>query len=76
MRDIFRLGLKGPLREEVFYQNLQSLDSELLTDKFSKLWEDERLRKKLSILRVIGRAYGSVFLPLGVLYSLTESICK
>lgn len=76
MRDIFRLGLKGPLREEDFYQNLQSLDSELLTDKFSKLWEDERLRKKPSILRVIGRAYGSVFLPLGVLYSLTESICK
>ncbi|XP_018785664.1 PREDICTED: probable multidrug resistance-associated protein lethal(2)03659 [Bactrocera latifrons] len=76
MRDIFRLGLKGPLREEDLYQNRQSLDSERLTDKFSKLWEEERLHKKPSILRVIGRAYGSVFLPLGVLYSITESICK
>ncbi|XP_053947387.1 probable multidrug resistance-associated protein lethal(2)03659 [Anastrepha ludens] len=76
MRDIFRQGLRGPLREEDLYQNLSSLDSERLTDKFSKLWEDERLREKPSILRVIGRAYGSVFLPLGVLYSISESICK
>ncbi|XP_036323349.1 probable multidrug resistance-associated protein lethal(2)03659 [Rhagoletis pomonella] len=76
MRDIFRQGLNGPLKEEDLYQNRESLDSERLTDKFSKLWEDERLRKKPSILRVIGRAYGSVFLPLGVLFSITESICK
>ncbi|CAD6992278.1 unnamed protein product [Ceratitis capitata] len=46
MRDIFRLGLKGPLREEDIYQNRESLDSERLTDKFSKLWEEERMRQK------------------------------
>ncbi|XP_067619706.1 probable multidrug resistance-associated protein lethal(2)03659 [Eurosta solidaginis] len=76
MRDIFRQGLKGPLKEEDLYQNRESLDSERLTDKFSKFWEDEKTRKKPSIVRVIARSYGSVFLPLGLLYAATESACK
>lgn len=76
MKDLFRRGLKGPLDDEDIYQHRKVLDSERVTDKFGKLWEQERKRKNPSIIRVIVRAYGAVFIPLGVCYSVMESITK
>ena len=76
MKDLFRRGLKGPLDEEDLYQHRKQLDSERVTKKFEKLWEDERQRSKPSVVRLIVRAYGSVFIPLGVAYSLIESLTK
>lgn len=76
MKDLFRDGLKGPLKEDDLYENVNSLDSTFLTDKFGALWDDELQRKKPSVIRMIFRAYGAVFIPLCILYSSLESTTK
>lgn len=76
MKDLFRRGLKGPLEDEELYQHRKDLDSERVTEKFSVLWEDECKGKNPSIVRMIVKAYGSVFLPLGVVFSICESVTK
>ena len=76
MKDLFRRGLKGPLEDEELYQHRKNLDSERVTEKFSRLWEEERQRRNPNVIRMIVKAYGSVFLPLGILYSICESVTK
>ncbi|XP_019892293.2 probable multidrug resistance-associated protein lethal(2)03659 [Musca domestica] len=76
MRDLFRRGLKGPLEDEELYQHRKNLDSEKVTGKFSQLWEEEKKRKNPSVVRMIVKAYGSVFIPLGVPVSICESLSK
>ncbi|XP_061390091.1 ATP-binding cassette sub-family C member 4 [Musca vetustissima] len=76
MKDLFRRGLKGPLEDEELYQHRKNLDSERVTEKFSRLWENERTKKNPSVVRMIVKAYGMVFLPLGVLYSICETATK
>ncbi|EDW58559.1 ATP-binding cassette sub-family C member 4 [Drosophila virilis] len=76
MRDLFKRGLQGPLTDEELYQHRKTLDSERVTSKFSELWEDEKKRSNPSVVRMIFRAYGSVFMPLGIAFSMVESCCK
>ncbi|XP_068155675.1 ATP-binding cassette sub-family C member 4 [Drosophila tropicalis] len=76
MRDLFKRGLKGPLTDEELYQHRKSLDSERVTNKFNELWEDEKKRSNPSVVRMILRAYGCVFVPLGLAFSISETICK
>lgn len=76
MNALFRRGLKGPLEDEDLYQHCNDLDSERCTDTFSKLWDEERKRGKPSVLRMIMAAHGKTFLPLGILYSMCESLSK
>uniref|UniRef100_A0A1B0BGT0 Multidrug resistance-associated protein lethal(2)03659 n=1 Tax=Glossina palpalis gambiensis TaxID=67801 RepID=A0A1B0BGT0_9MUSC len=76
MNALFRRGLKGPLLDEDLYQHCNDLDSERCTDTFSKLWDEERRRDKPSILRMIMAAHGKTFIPLGILYSMCESLSK
>ncbi|XP_075154249.1 red dog mine [Haematobia irritans] len=76
MKDLFRRGFKGPLEDEELYQHHKEFDSARLTEKFSHLWDNECKRENPSVVRVIVQAYGSVFLPLGFLYSICESATK
>lgn len=76
MKDLFHRGLKGPLEEEELYQHRKNLDSELVTNEFVQLWKEEKKRKNPSVIRMIIKAYGAIFLPLGVLYSICETITK
>uniref|UniRef100_A0A1A9WTQ7 Multidrug resistance-associated protein lethal(2)03659 n=1 Tax=Glossina brevipalpis TaxID=37001 RepID=A0A1A9WTQ7_9MUSC len=76
MNALFQRGLKGPLEDEDLYQHCNHLDSERCTDTFNKLWDEEKKRDKPSVLRMIMKAYGKSFLPLGLLYSMCESLSK
>ncbi|ALC47144.1 CG11897 [Drosophila busckii] len=76
IRKLFRRGLQGPLADEELYQHRSTLDSERVTSQFGELWEDEKKRSNPSVLRMIWRAYGKTFMPLGLAFSLTESCCK
>ncbi|KAM8705279.1 hypothetical protein ACLKA7_009701 [Drosophila subpalustris] len=76
MRDLFKRGLQGPLTDEELYQHRKTLDSEHVTKRFSDLWDDELKRSNPSVIRMIYRAYGAIFLPLGLVYSLMETACK
>ncbi|SPP81313.1 multidrug resistance-associated protein 4 [Drosophila guanche] len=76
MRDLFKRGLQGPLTDEELYQHRKTLDSERVTNKFSELWADEKKRSNPSVVRMILRAYGMLFIPLGLAFSVAESCCK
>ncbi|XP_017023787.2 probable multidrug resistance-associated protein lethal(2)03659 [Drosophila kikkawai] len=76
MRDLFKRGLKGPLTDEELYQHRKTLDSERVTNKFAELWDDELKRDDPSVVRMILRAYGKIFVPLGLAFSLAETVCK
>ncbi|XP_030369552.1 probable multidrug resistance-associated protein lethal(2)03659 [Scaptodrosophila lebanonensis] len=76
MRNIFKRGLQGPLTDDELYQHRSTLDSERVTNKFHDLWDDELKRKNPSVVRMMARAYGCIFVPLGLFYSLSESCCK
>ncbi|KAH8272109.1 hypothetical protein KR026_008581 [Drosophila bipectinata] len=76
MRDLFKRGLQGPLTDEELYQHRKTLDSERVTNKFAELWDDELKRSNPSVVRMILRAYGKIFVPLGLAFSICETICK
>ncbi|EDX14816.1 GD21421 [Drosophila simulans] len=76
MRDLFKRGLQGPLTDEELYQHRKTLDSERVTNKFADLWEDELKRSNPSVVRMILRAYGKIFVPMGLAFSISETICK
>ncbi|XP_016982738.1 probable multidrug resistance-associated protein lethal(2)03659 [Drosophila rhopaloa] len=76
MRDLFKRGLQGPLTDEELYQHRKTLDSERVTNKFAELWDDELKRSNPSVVRMILRAYGKIFLPMGLAFSISETICK
>ncbi|KAH8312051.1 hypothetical protein KR044_009125 [Drosophila immigrans] len=76
MRDLFKRGLQGPFTDDELYQHRKTLDSERVTKTFSDLWDDELKRSNPSVIRTIWRAYGSVFLPLGLIYAFLETCCK
>ncbi|EDW98328.1 probable multidrug resistance-associated protein lethal(2)03659 [Drosophila yakuba] len=76
MRDLFKRGLQGPLTDEELYQHRKTLDSERVTNKFAELWDDELKRNNPSVVRMILRAYGKIFLPMGLAFSISETICK
>ncbi|XP_055848004.1 probable multidrug resistance-associated protein lethal(2)03659 [Episyrphus balteatus] len=76
MKDLFRRGLQGPLTDEELYEHKKDLGSERVTEIFGRLWEDEKLKKKPSIVKLIFRVYGSKFVPLGFFYSVLESATK
>lgn len=76
MRDLFKRGLQGPLTDEELYQHRKTLDSERVTNKFAELWEDELKRSNPSVVRMILRAYGKIFVPMGLAFSISETICK
>lgn len=73
---MFKRGLQGPLTDEELYQHRKTLDSDRVTSKFTELWEDEKKRSNPSVVRMIFRAYGSMFVPLGILFSVLQSCCK
>ncbi|XP_017866361.1 PREDICTED: probable multidrug resistance-associated protein lethal(2)03659 [Drosophila arizonae] len=76
MRDLFKRGLEGPLTDEELYQHRKTLDSERVTSTFTELWEDEKKHNNPSVVRMIFRAYGAIFVPLGLLFSILETCCK
>lgn len=76
MKDLFRKGYQRPLTEDDLYDNKPTLNSQPLTNKFLKLWNDELTREKPSIFRMLFRAYGTLLIIMGVLYCVLETGCK
>lgn len=73
MKDIFKLGIKGPIPPDEIYIPKSTLESKKITDRFIQMWSDELKRKKPSVLRVIFNIYGAPLLFWGLSFSLLES---
>lgn len=76
MKDLFKKGYKGPLTQDDLYENKPALNSHRLTNRFQELWNEELVRKKPSVFRVLFRAYGMALIVMGVLYCMLETGCK
>lgn len=73
---MFKIGLQRSIEEEDVYDVLTEHKSEAITQKFSKLWDDELKRKKPSILRLLYLAYGKYVISWGIIFSLLETCCR
>ncbi|XP_037911371.1 probable multidrug resistance-associated protein lethal(2)03659 [Hermetia illucens] len=76
MKDLFKKGYKGPLTQDDLYENKPALNSHRLTNRFQELWNEELVRKKPIVFRVLFRAYGMALIVMGVLYCMLETGCK
>ncbi|KAI8123562.1 putative multidrug resistance-associated protein lethal(2)03659 [Lucilia cuprina] len=76
-KDLFRLGWKKSLEETDLYEIPRDLDCEDGTEYVGELWEEEkRTKKNPNIVRVICKAYGKRFLPVGFFCALLETTVK
>lgn len=75
-KDIFRLGLKGPIPPDEIYRPKSTLESKKITDKFMENWTDELKRKNPNLLRAIFKIYGVPLLFWGLSFSLLESAMR
>lgn len=76
MKDIFKLGIKGPIPPDEIYKPKSTLESKKITDRFIQMWSDELKRKDPSVLRVIFNIYGVPLLFWGLSFSLLESAMR
>lgn len=73
MKDVFKLGTKGPITPDEIYKPKSNLESRRITEKFVELWSEELKKKNPSVLRVVFKIYGFPLLSLGILFSILES---
>lgn len=76
MKDLFKLGMKGPISPDAIYRPKSTLESKRNTDAFSEKWSDELKRNSPSILRAIFRIHGVPLLLLGISFSVLESTMR
>ncbi|XP_065361821.1 probable multidrug resistance-associated protein lethal(2)03659 [Calliphora vicina] len=75
--ELFRLGWTKSLDETDLYEIPRDLDCEDGTEFLGKLWEEEkRTKQNPNIVRVICKAYGKRFLPIGFSCALFETSLK
>lgn len=73
---MFAIGLKRAIEEEDIYAVANDMRSEQSTGAFTRLWNLEQLKKNPSIFRVMVKLYGLKVLPIGILYSIGETLAR
>jgi ATP-binding cassette, subfamily C (CFTR/MRP), member 4 len=76
VRDLYRKGMRKTITSEDIYQTKQSQKSELIADKFTLIWNEELKKENPSVLLLIYKAYGYMLLPIGLIFSIFESILR
>ncbi|XP_037030671.1 probable multidrug resistance-associated protein lethal(2)03659 [Bradysia coprophila] len=75
-KDMFKLGMEGPIPPDEIYKPKSSLESKKITQKFIENWSDELKCKSPNLLRAIFRMYGAPVLFWGLSFSFLESAMK
>ncbi|XP_063704489.1 probable multidrug resistance-associated protein lethal(2)03659 [Culicoides brevitarsis] len=73
LRHIFVKGYKKPIEEEDVFACLKEHESDGLHKIMGKLWAEEKVKKKPSMLRVFYKAFGPKTLFWGLVFSCVES---
>lgn len=76
MKGIFKTGWHRPIEEEEIFSTLPEHECEMITAKFTKLWDEERVKQNPSMLRVLNKAYGKQVIGWGLVFSLVETIVR
>jgi hypothetical protein len=75
-RDLYKVGLKRPITDEDVYETIGHHESERISQRFTKLWEQELKSSNPSTLRMFFNAYGWKITIFGLLFSITESFVR
>lgn len=73
---MFAIGLKRAIEEDDIYAVTSDMRSEQNTEAFSKLWNLELKKNNPSIFRVMWKLYGLKVLPVGLIYSIGETLAR
>lgn len=73
---IFRTGINRSIEESDIYEIPDKHKSQILSDEYSKLWDDELKRRKPSIIRLFMRIIGYKIIVLGFFCSNIETAVK
>lgn len=76
LKPMLWIGMKRSIEEDDIYAVTNDMRSDLNTDKFSKLWDEEVKREKPSIFRVLFKLHLFKLLPIGILYAIGETIAR
>lgn len=77
LRDIFRMGLKGPLNPDGLYDTKSNLRSEPIANAYEKSWSEEvATRSEPSLFRVMFKHHGRAMLFWGLLFSINETTMR
>lgn len=75
-RDLYKIGLSRPIKDEDVYETLGPHESERISKKFIKLWNQELKSSNPSTLRMFFNAYGWSVMIFGLLFSVCESLTR
>lgn len=70
------LGLKRPIYTEDIYKNLREHEAAALTDKFNKLWEEEKRKKQPRLFSVFRRIYAKKIIFHSIIYTIIDIILR
>lgn len=73
---MFLIGLKRSIEDDDIYAVTNDMRSEINTEKFAKLWDEELKKKKPSILRVLFKLHLCKLIPFGILQAICETIAR
>lgn len=73
---MFIIGLKRAIDEDDIYAVTNDMRSEQHTNAFIQLWDLEVKKDNPSMLRVMMKLYGPKVLPVGILFSVGETIAR
>lgn len=76
LKDLFRLGMKGPIDSNGLYDTKSTLRSEQITNVYAASWHEECKRKNPSLVRVLVKQHGASMLFWGLLFSVVESFMR
>ncbi|XP_031637356.1 probable multidrug resistance-associated protein lethal(2)03659 isoform X2 [Contarinia nasturtii] len=77
LKDLFKLGLQKPLDSQDIYKNLMQHSSSKISEKFNKIWEEEKYQKRRPrILNVIRKVYINKIIGLSFIYSAVDIISR
>lgn len=76
VRDLYKKGLSKIITEEDVYQTSECQRSAKIAEKFTQVWNQESQEKHPSVFKLIFKTYGYKLLPVGLAFSVFESLLR
>lgn len=76
MKPLFSTGLKRSLVDDDIFEVPNGMRSDLNTENFAKVWDEEMKKPNPSMLRVIFKLHGLKVVIIGFLFSVAETIAR
>lgn len=72
--DIFKKGIKRDLEENDVYDIIKDYKAKELGDLLEKEWDKEKKKKNPSILKIMLRPFGRIYLGYGLMQVLMKTV--